>query len=74
MEYVKAHDRPPVAFKDILKERHESSDMLWVSREITTTKAYKNTPGLKHLQEVVLNSPRIQSLIDNVCWPILFTY
>lgn len=69
MENVSAHDRPPVTYKDILKDRHDESDMMWVSRQITTTKAYRQSKEVKNpssLQDLVLKSPRIQKLIEDV--------
>lgn len=71
MEYISAHDRPSLAFKDILKDRHDESDLVWVSREITTSRAYKQTKestNHRKLQESVLKSPRIQKLIEDVSY------
>lgn len=76
MEYVRAHGKPLLAFKDILKERHVESDMLWVSREFHWTKAYKRskeTKSLFYLQEEVMKSPRILKLVEEVSWFFILT-
>ncbi|XP_054282867.1 dihydroxyacetone phosphate acyltransferase [Macrosteles quadrilineatus] len=67
MECIRAHERPSVTFTDILKERHEESDFMWVSREFNWTKAYslnKNMKNPSYLQKEVLKSQRILRLIN----------
>ncbi|XP_046686847.1 dihydroxyacetone phosphate acyltransferase, partial [Homalodisca vitripennis] len=67
MEYISAHNRPQVEFRDILKDRHEASDLMWVSREFNWTKAYKKAKEIKNpacLKNKVLESPRILRLIE----------